>query len=154
MTPQTLLADQIERIADSMAHFIKATKEEALGWRPEIPGSAGSRSVLEMAGECVAVNLRFGAKLVGDEGQPVSEPEFTSAEEATRAILSSAQALAQTVRGLSDEALGAEHLHKGKQISGTNLIVGAYRNMAYHSGQVNLIQMLKGDAEFHRPQSW
>jgi hypothetical protein len=154
MTPQTLLADQIERIADSFAHFIQATKEDALGWRPEIPGSVGSRSVLEMAGECTAVNLRFRAKLVGDEEPAVSEPELLSAEEATRAILTSAQTLAHTVRGLSDEALGAEYFHKGKQISGTDLIVGAYRNMAYHSGQVNLIQMLKGDAEFHRPQSW
>ena len=37
---------------------------------------------------------------------------------------------------------------------GKNVILMPMRNMGYHIGQLNLIQMLYGDAEFHVPANW
>ena len=154
MKTQALLAEQIERIADSTASFIESTQEEVLSWRPETPGSAGTRSILEMVAECVAVNRRFAAKLAHDSEEGITQPVLESGEDAVAQIVESGQRLAKAILTLSDEALEARYLHGSTELSGTNLIIGAYRNMAYHCGQINLIQMLKGDAENHRPSSW
>jgi hypothetical protein len=154
MKPQHLLAEQIERIADSMAYFIETTSPDVLAWNPEMPGSAGSRSILQMVAECVAVNQRFTAKLSDKDSETIQEPGFESGEEAVKQILDSGRTFAAVIRTLPDEALSSTYLHKGTLISGTYLVVGAYRNMAYHCGQINLIQMLKGDPHFHRPPSW
>jgi hypothetical protein len=154
MTPQQLLAEQVERIADSIAHFVETTAPEALDWKPENPGSAGSRSILQMVAECVAVNRRFTAKLSHADSEGIQEPVLENSGDAVKQIIDSGRRFAAVIRDLSDDALAADYLHKGNHVSGDYLIVGAYRNMAYHSGQINLIQMLKGDPEFHRPQSW
>jgi len=154
MKPQQLLAEQIGRIADSMAHFVQTTPPEVLDWKPEMPGSAGSRSILQMVAECVAVNRRFAAKLSHQDSEDIQEPVFENGKEAVNQLLESGRSFAAVIRNLSDDALAADYLHKGTHLSGDYLIVGAYRNMAYHSGQINLTQMLKGDPEFHRPQSW
>jgi hypothetical protein len=154
MGPQALLAEQIERIADSLASFIESTDADVLPWRPEVPGSAGTRTALEMVGECVAVNRHFAAKLAGEGEEGIDEPVLTEAEDAVSQIVESGRRLADAIVKLSEEALEAEYLHNGTRMSGTSLVFGAYRNMAYHCGQINLIQMLKGDAENHRPSSW
>jgi len=137
-----------------MASFVESTQADILSWRPEIPGSAGTRTILEMVGECVAVNRRFAAKLAQKSEEAITQPVLASAEDAISQIVESGQNLATVIGNLSDEALGADYVHAGNRLSGTSLIVGAYRNMAYHCGQINLIQMLRGDAEYHRPDSW
>ena len=55
--------------------------------------------------------------------------------------------------------MSAEDLHRKFQhprglFVGSNLIMMCLRNMAYHAGQINLIQMLSGDGEFHVPPKW
>ncbi len=137
-----------------MASFIESTEADVLRWQPEIRGSVGTRTVLEMVGECVTVNRRFAAKLAGVSEEGIGEPVLTNAEDAVSQIVESGRRLAEVVANLSDEALEADTLHNGNRMSGTYFIVGAYRNMAYHCGQINLIQMLRGDAESHRPDSW
>lgn len=138
-----------------MASFIESTEADVLHWRPETPGSIGTRTVLEMVGECVAVNRRFAAKLAGESEAGIAEPVLTSAEDAISQIVESGKRLAQAIENLSDEALETDYpIPAGTRLSGTYLITGAYRNMAYHCGQINLIQMLRGDAENHRPESW
>ena len=39
-------------------------------------------------------------------------------------------------------------------MAGENVIVMCLRNMAYHAGQTNFIQILYGDTEFHVPPTW
>lgn len=137
-----------------MASFIESTQADVLHWRPETPDSKGTRTILEMVAECVAVNNRFAAKLTGLNEGDIAEPNLVGTEDAVSQIVESGQNLAEVVGGLSDEALTREIIHNGCRMSATYLAVGAYRNMAYHCGQINLIQMLKGDAENHRPDSW
>ena len=62
--------------------------------------------------------------------------------------------LAAAIRAMTEADLSRVYAHPRAQISGENLIVMCYRNMAYHVGQINLIQMLYGDAEFHLPPKW
>ena len=39
-------------------------------------------------------------------------------------------------------------------MKGITLIEMPYRNMAYHCGQLNFIQTIYGDKEFHLPPTW
>ena len=68
--------------------------------------------------------------------------------------MSSAGELAVVIRAVADDAL--ETLIQTPRGSAPikNLMLAAYRNMAYHAGQINFIQTLTGDAEFHAPPTW
>jgi hypothetical protein len=158
MSVQDFMAEQIERMGAALADFIDTTEPSRLAWRPELPGSAPTRSILEQAGECIAVNRRFAALLRGDEDavQPGGTVGVSpaNAEDARSELIASAGELAAAVRALDAAGLERTYNHWRGPTSGKFLIVGAYRNMAYHAGQVNLIQMLAGDAVFHVPPTW
>lgn len=156
MNAQDFLAEQIERIGDSLAHYLETTAPDRLNWRPEIPGSAPSRSPLEMAAECIGVNHAFAALLRGETDVPPADATPVPADtvEARARLEASCADLAATVRASDDATLDALFPGRRGPRSGKSLMVGAYRNMAYHCGQINLIQILAGDAEFHVPGTW
>jgi hypothetical protein len=79
---------------------------------------------------------------------------FANGQDAQEQLVSSARELADAMRNMTQEDLHRTYQHPRAQISGENLIVMCYRNMAYHAGQANLIQTLYGDAEFHVPPTW
>ena len=146
---------KIERMAASLAHFVSATAADKLDWRPATDASSQTRSVLEQVAECVQVN-RYTAALLRGEA-----PEFSSltvtlsdGEDAQQHLLDSGHEFAQAVRGLDESALARTYAHWRGSLSGEVLIEAPYRNMAYHAGQVNMIQLLCGDAEFHLPPTW
>ena len=158
MTVQEFMADQIVRIADSLASFLESTDPARVLWQPDPPGNAPARSALELAQECVTVNHYFAALLRGEaieapaggfRGTPLAD-----VADARRQLTESSAELAGAIRALDDAALAKTYSHWRGPVSGDKLIIGAYRNMAYHAGQVNLIQILGGDAEFHVPPSW
>lgn len=156
MTAQDYMAEQIERIGQSMAHFAAVTDPEKLTWQPSVEGSAATRSILEQIAECVAVNHYFAALLRGDEPPAggMTLPALTDAQEAERHLSASTAVLAAAVRALDDDGLTRTFQTRRGATLGKNLIMLAYRNMAYHTGQINLIQLLAGDAEFHAPPTW
>ena len=155
MTIAEHIANQTERVADSLADFLSTTPEDRLRWKPECPGSCPTRSALEQVSECVGVN-RLVAKVL--RGETVTggydEIEFSSGEEAQTILKESATELVAALRTLSDDDLKRVFHHPRAEIPGENLIMMCYRNMAYHAGQINLIQMLAGDPEFHLPPNW
>ena len=65
-----------------------------------------------------------------------------------------AEELAAAIRGLTEEDLERTYPHPRGPRLGANLILICYRNMAYHAGQINYIQTLYGDQEFHVPANW
>jgi hypothetical protein len=76
-------------------------------------------------------------------------------EEARDEIMASANVLADAIRSASDDTFEQEFQHWSRgPLTGKILMMGAYRNMAYHSGQINFIQILSGDQEFHAPPTW
>ena len=158
MTAQEYMAEQTERMGPMLAYFVAATAPDKLKWEPSAEGSAPTRSVLDQIAECVGVNRRFAALLRGDEILPSAGnspvPEFTDAQDAQDQIIASASELAASIRGLDDEALERTFQRDRGPTTGKILMMAAYRNMAYHAGQINQIQLLTGDAEFHAPPGW
>lgn len=158
MTVQDYMAGKVEKIADSLASFIESTDPARLDWRPEMPGSAAARSALEQAQECIAVNRYVAALLRGEQLEvPAGGVKGTPLKDAADAryqLSESAAELATSVRNLDDAGMTKIYSHWRGDVPGEKLIIGAYRNMAYHAGQVNLIQMLSGDGEFHVPTTW
>jgi len=158
MTVQEFQARRVERIAAALAHFVRTTPADKLGWRPRLVGEG--RSVLEQAAECVLVNRALAAILRGEEtGHPLagrSGPllEFQSAEDACAQLESSAAEVAAAILALDDGAMERAFPHWRGPMTGESLLEMPYRNMAYHAGQVNLIQLLLGDSEFHLPPTW
>ena len=156
MKAQEYMAEQIERMGAILAHFVATTAPDKLTWKPLTESSTATRSVLEQIAECVGVNHSFAALLRG-EGAPAGAmtlPELKNAQEAETQLIDSAKALAAAVRALDDDALTRTFQTRRGPTMGKNLMIAAYRNMAYHAGQINLIQMLTGDAEFHTPPAW
>ena len=158
MNAQEYMAEQIERMGPILAHFVEETAPDKLTWQPALEGSAPTRSVLEQIGECVGVNLVFAALLRGEGGgaplgaYPIMK--ITNAQEAREQLIAATRALAEAVRALDDEGLTRTFQTRRGQTTGKNLMMAAYRNMAYHLGQINLIQLLAGDAAFHAPPTW
>lgn len=158
MTIGEFQAKKIERIAEALAHFVETTREDRLAW--EAPGENGAkgRTVLEQASECVVVNRLFAALL---RGEPVDAPTaranapvYVDSGSACADLRKSGRELAEAVRRLSDSDLERAFPFWRGPVAGEILIEMGYRNMAYHAGQVNFIQTLYGDAEFHVPPMW
>ncbi len=158
MTVQEYIAGQTERTAEFLAHFIATTPADKQQWQPQVEGSAPTRSALEQAEECVSVNRRIAAVLRG-ETPPAPDPAappFTiaTADEAKTLLAESAAELSAVIRTLTAEGMAKTYTLRSGQFVGENLIMMPLRNMIYHVGQINLIQMLCGDPEFHLPPNW
>lgn len=154
------MATQTERMTDSLAHFIASTQADKLQWQPQVEGSAPTRSALEQVAECVLVNRVIAGVLRGEAPPPPPAADqgpalvLETAAEAQEQLRASGAELAAAIRTMTVEDLERTYQHPRGQFLGANVIMMALRNMAYHSGQINLIQMLGGDPEFHVPPLW
>ena len=155
MNAQEYMADQVVRLAESYSQFVESTPADKLLWKPEAPAAEGLRTILEQVSECVAVNLAVVEMLNGRSYPNMADtPVPASAEEARAMLTASAASLASALRQLSEADLTRTYTHPKAQMAGTTVLMMAYRNMAYHCGQLNLFQMLYGDPEFHAPSNW
>ncbi len=148
------IAEQTLRMAENYCHFITYTQPDRLDWRPDLAGSARMRSILEQVAECVDVNYKIAALLRGEELPTTETATFAAGPAACDSIMASSQALAQAIGALSVEDLEKTFQHPRAAMLGKNVILMPMRNMGYHIGQLNQIQMLYGDAEFHVPANW
>ena len=141
----------IVKSAAILADFVKSTREDRLRWQPSIDENSKTRSVLEQVGECIFANERFCQILLGDA--PPRPPEnwdtFEGAEDAVQKLVESANRLAELVGAMDSAALARDYqTHRGA-MPGALAIQFPVRNMTYHMGQINMIQLLYGDTEFH-----
>jgi hypothetical protein len=153
MTVQEYIANQTVRMAESMVHFVESTPPDRLTLAPTVEGAAPTRTPLEWVGECVTVNGLIANVLRGEPVQS-AEPKIENAADARRLLTESAAELANAIRSLTDDDLEREFQHPRGRMLGQNVIMMPMRNMAYHSGQINLVQILAGDPEFHVPPNW
>lgn len=158
MNAQEYMAEQIERMGPILAHYVATTAPDKLTWQPHVEGSAPTRSVLEQIGECIVINHHFAALLRGEEPtMPANSwkgPDIGNSQDAQNQLLASTTELAQAVRTFSDADMQRAYTLRRGVTTGSNLIMMAHRNMAYHAGQINLIQLLTGDSDFHMPPAW
>jgi len=141
----------IEKSAAILANFVDSTREDRLRWHPSVDESSNVRSVLEQIGECIFVNQRFHSILRG-KGLPEAPKvwdDFTDAADAITRLKESAHQLAKVVEVMDSEALAKDYTTHRGPMPGILLIQFPVRNMTYHMGQINMIQLLYGDTEFH-----
>ena len=155
MKLQDYLANHTSKMAQVLTHFVTTTDQTKLDWTPDYPGSAGTRSISDQVKECIAVNRLFKGRLLGDSTAPKgplgTEVVCTSTADALKQLQESADELAAVIRALTDEQIAADVVtHRGTMAAG-DVCMLPIRNMAYHSGQMNLYQMLLGDDVFHMP---
>jgi hypothetical protein len=149
MTIQEFQARKIERVARTIAHFVVTTPEDKLDWCPATCDASCTRSVLDQVRECVAVNRSFAALLRCDACASTDSRAIVDLISAQEELMASARELAEVVRVLPDEALSRCFATPQASMTGEVLIDLPCRNMAYHGGQINFIQLLLGDREFH-----
>ncbi len=154
MNAQQFTALHTRRIAESMVQFLRSTQQHRLAWRPPVQTGRAARSALEITAECVAVNIRYAVLLKTGEDRLADEPIFAHADEACTALQNSAEELAQIIEALPDHFLQQTLQTLRGEVRADNAIIAPYRNMAYHCGQINLVQSLTGDSEFHVPSNW
>ncbi len=158
MTVMEYQAKKIERIAEALAHYVATTRVDRLMWDAPGEGGAKGRSVLDQVSECVVSNGLSAALLRGEtpdvQAARANAPQFTDAETANSRLIDSARELAAAVRALDGSDLHRDFPFWRGPVLGEVLIEMGYRNMAYHGGQINFIQCLYGDAEFHIPPTW
>jgi hypothetical protein len=158
MTVQEFQARRIERIAQALAFFVETTREDRLNWEPPVDGAGETRGVLEQVEECVIVNGLFTTLLQGGEVDREAARQqrcnFVDVADANAQLIVSAQQFADAIRALTDADLEREYPFWRGPVRGENLIEMPYRNMSYHCGQINFIQTLYGDQEFHIPPTW
>jgi hypothetical protein len=141
-----------ERSAKSLAHYVETTSADRLDWAPVMDNSTDTRSVFELVFECCRLNRRIAGVLKGSSSAPSdSTHHYRTAREAVDDILSSATELAAAIRGLSEECVEKTYTTGLGPVPGAILLEMPASNMQYHSGQINLIQLLYGDPEFHIP---
>lgn len=155
MTAQEYMAAATERAAAFMAHFVEATPPEKRDWTPTLESAAGLRSALDMVDECIVVNHALANVLKGSPS-PTSSPAssercFSDWEDGKARLLESAQVLAGVIRSLPDDALNNNFTTRRGEMPGFLVIEIPSRNMNYHVGQINLIQLLYGDTTYHFP---
>ncbi|WP_395145912.1 DinB family protein [Armatimonas sp.] len=155
MTVQEFQAEKIEGSAKLLAFWLGSMPEDKQSWVPDVSGSAGLRTAREQVAECAAAN-RFFAALLKGEKPPLFRPfevksEYTSLEAAEQDLITSAAECAAVIRGMSDADLEKEYRLR-RSMTGYQIIDFPYRNMAYHAGQINQLQLLYGDTEFHIPK--
>ena len=156
MTIQAFQAEKIEDVAKLLAFWLGTMPEERQSWVPSVDGAAGLRTARELVAECAEAN-RFFAELLKGEKPTSFNPflvksEYESLESAQQDLITSAAECAAVIRAMSDAELEKEFVLRRGAMSGYDIIGFPYRNMAYHAGQVNLLQLLYGDTEFHIPQ--
>jgi len=143
-------AKSIEQTAAMLAHWVSTTNPEKLDWCPELKGRG--RSVYDQINECAGVNRSFAAVLRGETpAKRAEEHSYTSAAHAGDDLIASGKELAEAVRNLGPEALTAKYTLRMGEVPGAVLVSVPLANMNYHAGQVNFIQLLDGDEDFHLP---
>ncbi len=154
MTAQQFMSEHVQRMGHSVSHFVASTKPSMLTWSQSAPDSEPSRTILELVGECVNANRLFAALLRGESPERPADLDLTS-ESAQMEIVKSSNELAAAINFMNEEDFERDFIHPVRgPLKGKILAMGAYRNMAYHSGQINFIQILGGDHEFHMPPTW
>lgn len=143
-------AGMVEQTAGLFAFWVKTTREDWLDKHPVADPESKTRSIMEYVKECVGINRRVAAILMGKEpsGQEVA---FSDVDDACRQIVESGKEFADAVRAQDESVLHKTFPMPWGEAPGAMVITMPMMNMAYHGGQVNYVQTLYGDTEFRFP---
>ena len=139
-----------ENAADALAFWIEKTQDDKVGWAPTMEGSVSTRCALDLGSECIGVNKMMASMFRG-ETPARDEVRYTDKAKCIADLKASGKILGDAIRGMSAEAVEKTYETPFGPMPGKMLLQIALGNMQYHGGQVNLIQLLYGDAKFYIP---
>lgn len=153
MDLKDFLLEKIAGWKGSYLEDLRAMTHEHLA--ASIGGSA--RTAYDFTFETAYVNERIATRLRGEDPGPspyegwITAPEdFCSPDAAIARFESSADALIAAAQALPAEKLEAEiPLPDGRTTKALDLLSMSFVHMAYHDGQLNLLQAMNGDSEVH-----
>ncbi len=141
----------IVKSANIMAFFLETSPIDKVRWRPAVDEKSKTNSMMEQVAKCTYANVRFRHVFLGEEAlpRPATWENNLSVEEAAAELKESAKLLAEVVEKLDAAGLAKEYMTHRGPMSGALAMQFPVRNMTYHMGQINMIQLLYGDTEFH-----
>jgi hypothetical protein len=145
-------ANLVERASMALAHFISTTADDRRSWSPPAENDCKVRNCFQLASECITINRRTAALLRGEA--PPEEVVVNDVETCTRELEESGKEFAAAIRAQDDSLFSKTFQMPFGPITGTVLLEITLGNLSYHQGQVNLIQILGGDPEFHIPPNF
>lgn len=153
MTVQTFMCDRIVQTGKLIVHWVEVMPAERREWIPEIVGSVQNRSVNDILGELIAVNRLVTNALTGGEPpamHPMVAPRpFTNVSEALPMFVATLdEAIAELIT-IEDSELEQEICVGTRRMRPIDFFEIIYRNLWYHGGQLNLLQLQYGDDTFH-----
>lgn len=84
-----------------------------------------------------------------EEGYALAPAEFRSIDAIVSYLAGSTQAVIEAMEGASSEQWAQVFEMGPMKMTAQEVAIHALDHMAYHMGQLNFIQMIRGDAEFH-----
>jgi hypothetical protein len=149
-------ADLISRAGRLIAHFLLSTEPEKRSWSPSLGEGCEGRSAMEQVAECIGINSMLAAMMRGEQVEPGEDghgsPKDLEPKDAARRVAESADNLASAIREGGAKVLDAEYQLPFGTFTGWAISEICMANMYYHCGQINYIQLLYGDKEFHFPR--
>lgn len=143
-----LVVTKLREYESMYVQDLRAMSEEDLAHAPE-----GTRSALDVTHEVALVNHRLAKRLRSEDPGPwpgtngflrAPENERTG-DAAVRSLQDSVDAL---VAAFGDDPMRTVNLPSGP-VPVLDLALDALAHMAYHDGQLNYIQSLRGDTAVH-----
>lgn len=144
---------RIDTAAKDFLQDVAAMSQEQLDHK-----LGGTRPAIDYVYEVAFVNRRFAARVRGEDPGPwpfkgswaVAPEEFQAKDAALAEFDSSVQEFRSAIESRSDEALLAEiDLPDGSKSSPLDFVDFFVWHLAYHDGQLNLVQAFFGDQEIH-----
>lgn len=154
MTIQQMAAQLITEAAEALERNLAAMPADRQDWSAGRPG----RTALEVVRECATTN-HFLAQLLTQRGMPgagggapVPPGECATPEQVLELLRAGRDALVAAVSAFPDEHLQDTvtlPFGGGMTLSFAQVMFKSYWHMTYHEGQVNYIQTLYGDTDWH-----
>jgi hypothetical protein len=139
----------LEFTKDELAKAASFVPEDKLNWRP----CETATSTLDIVVECAAGQRMFAAVLLGEsvslEGGPTAE-QYPTLCTVTAFLDETSKELSAAMATIGGERLGESLLMPwGGSMPMVAVLHLAGHHNAYHAGQINYIQRLLGDTDFH-----
>ncbi len=148
-----MLSQKIGRAAMLLAHAVETTPAEYYHWKPVAVGQTGEgRSIVDQLLEVGGIFTKFTSIIHGTD--PVDQgfdKETVDGATAIKFMNDSAANLSAAILAMDEGRLTEVHDLGWAKMPIGFMIEMAHNNAIYHFGQVNYMQLLLGDPEFHMP---
>lgn len=143
----------VTRAADDLLRTAEAVPVERRLWRP----GGVAQHVVHILAHCGATNRFYAAVIAGELLPYRTQDERDEAiadcdtfPKATAFLNTSVDRLRASIEALSPEQAGQPMVMPwGERLPAALGLMAPVEHMRYHEGQINLIQMLLGDDEYH-----